>query len=76
MIATNTSKAAGMIAPPMPVSRTNICTNTAPAMVHPAFHYDYDVHGNWIKKVVEARGGADQDFAVFTIEQRTFAYDD
>jgi YD repeat-containing protein len=40
------------------------------------FHYDYDVRGNWIKKVVEGRGGADQDFSVSSIEQRTLAYDD
>ena len=30
----------------------------------------------WIKKVVEARGGADQEFSVSSIEQRTLAYDD
>ena len=40
------------------------------------FHYDYDVRGNWIKKAVEARGGADEDFSVSSVEQRTLAYYD
>jgi hypothetical protein len=40
------------------------------------FQYDYDVRGNWIKKVVEARNEAEQDFLVSSIEQRTLAYDD
>jgi YD repeat-containing protein len=40
------------------------------------FHYEYDGRGNWIKKTVEGRGGADQDFSVSTIEQRTLAYYD
>jgi hypothetical protein len=40
------------------------------------FHYDYDVRGNWIKKVVEARGGADGDFLVSSIEERTLTYHD
>jgi hypothetical protein len=40
------------------------------------FHYEYDGRGNWIKKTVESRGGADQDFSVSTIEQRTLAYYD
>ena len=40
------------------------------------FLYEYDARGNWIKKTVEARGAADQDFFVSSIEQRTLAYDD
>jgi YD repeat-containing protein len=40
------------------------------------FHYEYDARGNWIKKTVEGRGGADQDFSVSIIEQRTLAYYD
>jgi YD repeat-containing protein len=40
------------------------------------FHYDYDARGNWIRKVVEGRNGADQDFAVSIIEERTLGYDD
>ena len=39
------------------------------------FQYDYDAR-NWIKKVVEARGGADRDFLVSNIEERTLAYYD
>jgi hypothetical protein len=39
------------------------------------FQYDYDAR-NWIKKVVEARGGADRDFLVSSIEERTLAYYD
>jgi len=38
------------------------------------FQYDYDVRGNWIKKVVQGRSGADQEFRVSTIEERTLAY--
>ena len=37
------------------------------------FHYDYNAR-NWIKKIVEARGGADRDFLVASIEERTLAY--
>jgi hypothetical protein len=40
------------------------------------FHYDYDVHGNWVKKVVDVRSGADQDFRVSSTEHRTLAYYD
>jgi hypothetical protein len=40
------------------------------------FHYEYDARGNWIKKVVEARGAADQDFSLSSLEQRTLAYHD
>ena len=40
------------------------------------FHYDSDVRGNWVKKVVEGRSGADQDFHVSSTEERTFAYYD
>ena len=40
------------------------------------FHYDYDARGNWIKKAVHARGGADEDFSVSSVEQRTLAYYD
>ncbi len=39
------------------------------------FQYDYDAR-NWIKKVVEARGGADRDFLVSSMEERTLAYYD
>jgi len=38
--------------------------------------YDYDARGNWVKKVVEGRGGTDQDFSVSSIESRTLAYHD
>lgn len=40
------------------------------------FHYDYDAHGNWVRKVVEGRDGAMQDFTISTIEVRTLAYYD
>jgi hypothetical protein len=39
------------------------------------FLYEYDVRGNWIKKVVEARSRPDQDFSPASIEQRTLTYD-
>jgi hypothetical protein len=35
------------------------------------FLYDYDLRGNWIKRTVKARGGADQDFSLSSTEQRT-----
>ena len=40
------------------------------------FRYDYDVRGNWVKKVVECRSGANQDFHVSSTEERTLAYYD
>jgi len=40
------------------------------------FRYDYDEHGNWIRKVVEGRWGAMQDFTTSSIELRTLAYYD
>jgi hypothetical protein len=40
------------------------------------FRYDYDARDNWIKKIVDARGGTDQDFSTSSIELRTLAYDD
>ena len=38
------------------------------------FHYEYDLHGNWRKKTGESRAGVEQDFTVFSIEQRTIGY--
>ena len=40
------------------------------------FRYDYDVRGNWIKKAVEARSGADAEFSLSSVEQRTIDYYD
>jgi len=40
------------------------------------FHYDYDAHRNWVRKVVESRDGAKQDFTISTIELRTLTYHD
>lgn len=38
------------------------------------FRYNYDTRGNWVEKVIEGRGGMDQDFAVSSIERRLLAY--
>ncbi len=51
-------------------------TNESVSRSEAHFHYDYDLRGNWIKKVVEARGRSKQDFSVSSIEQRTLAYYD
>jgi hypothetical protein len=40
------------------------------------FQYDYDARGNWVKKVVESRGGTDLEFRVSTVEERTLTYSD
>lgn len=52
-------------APQKPVSRTEA-----------RFAYDYDVHGNWIKKVVQARGSVAQNFSTSSVEERTLTYYD
>ena len=36
--------------------------------------YDYDARGNWVEKVIEGRGGPDQDFTVSSTERRTLTY--
>ena len=38
------------------------------------FRYNYDTHGNWVEKVIEGRGGVDQEFIVSSIERRLLAY--
>ena len=38
------------------------------------FLYDYDSHGNWVKKVVEGRSDPNADFRVSTIETREIEY--
>jgi len=38
--------------------------------------YEYDDRGNWVKKVVEQRRGADQEFTISTVERRTLVYYD
>ncbi|HMD97326.1 MAG TPA: hypothetical protein VKM93_08395 [Terriglobia bacterium] len=38
------------------------------------FRYKYDTHGNWVEKVIEGRGGVDQEFTVSSIERRLVAY--
>ena len=38
------------------------------------FLYDYDAHGNWVKKVAEARSASNLNFSASTIELRTMAY--
>ena len=40
------------------------------------FHYAYDAHGNWVRKVVEGSDGAKHDFTISAIEQRTLVYYD
>jgi YD repeat-containing protein len=40
------------------------------------YHYDYDARGNWLKKVVQSRGSADQDFSTASIEERTLTFYD
>ena len=40
------------------------------------FRYIYDTRGNWVEKVIEGRGGVDQDFTVSSIERRLLAYYD
>jgi hypothetical protein len=53
-----------------------VCAATVGHSPPNRFHYDYDVRGNWIKKVVAALAGADQDFSVSSVEHRTLAYYD
>jgi len=36
--------------------------------------YEYDVHGNWVLKTVESRGGKEQNFTVASVERRTLTY--
>jgi len=38
------------------------------------FRYNYDTHGNWVEKVIEGRGGVDQEFTLSSIERRMLAY--
>jgi hypothetical protein len=38
------------------------------------FRYKYDTHGNWVEKVIEGRGGVDQEFTVSSMERRLLAY--
>lgn len=38
--------------------------------------YDYDEHGNWVRKTTESRGGSQPDFTVTSIERRTLTYFD
>ncbi|MFY9726977.1 MAG: hypothetical protein WB579_16380 [Bryobacteraceae bacterium] len=38
------------------------------------FRYDYDARGNWVLKIVEGRGYADQDFTLSSLERRTITY--
>ena len=38
------------------------------------FAYDYDSHGNWVKKMVEGRSDPNADFSVSTIETREIEY--
>ncbi len=38
------------------------------------FRYDYDTRGNWMVKIVESRGGTNQDFTVSSVERRTIGY--
>ena len=40
------------------------------------FRYQYDLHGNWVEKIAESRGGPVQDFAISVIERRTIMYFD
>ena len=36
--------------------------------------YEYDAHGNWVRKTVESRGGTEQNFTVSSEERRTITY--
>ena len=38
------------------------------------FRYDYDTRGNWVMKIVESRGGTNQDFTISSVERRTIGY--
>ena len=38
------------------------------------FRYDYDAHSNWVKKTVESRDDADQDFTLSSVERRAIEY--
>jgi hypothetical protein len=40
------------------------------------YHYDYDARGNWIRKIVQSRGSAVQDFSTSSVEERTLSYYD
>jgi hypothetical protein len=40
------------------------------------FDYDYDAHGNWVRKSVMGRGGASPDFTPSSIELRAIRYFD
>ncbi len=38
------------------------------------FRYDYDAHGNWLKKEVESRWSIDGDFTPASVEIRDIEY--
>jgi hypothetical protein len=38
------------------------------------FRYEYDLEGNWVKKVVEGRSDSNQEFSVSTIDTRDIQY--
>jgi len=51
-------------------------TNESVSRSEARFRYEYDVRGNWTKKVVEARSGAAAEFSLSSAEQRTIDYYD
>lgn len=38
------------------------------------FHYEYDLHGNWLVRTVEGRNRVDEEFTVSSIERRGIDY--